>query len=67
MTMTVLTSVLLLLGRAVGVISDRRWSVFERQQADIKTARKILEGVVHSPQGWATLGFDVKRDGVMRR
>ena len=61
-----LTSVLSL-GRAVGVVSDRRWSVFERQQADIKTARGILEKSVHSPQGWAALGFDVKRDGVMRR
>jgi len=55
------------LGRAVGVISDHRWSAFERQQADIKAARRLLEKLVHSPQGWAALGYVVKRDGVMRR
>lgn len=51
----------------MGVVSDKRWSVFEHQQADIKTARRLLEKFVHSPQGWATLGYVVKCDGVVRR
>ena len=51
----------------MGIVSDHRWSVFERQQADIKTARGLLEKFVRSPQGWATLGYAVKHDGVVRR
>ena len=51
----------------MGVVSDHRWSIFERQQADITTARSLLEKFVRSPQGWATLGYVVKRDGIMRR
>lgn len=51
----------------MGVVSDHRWSIFERQQADIKTARSLLEKFVRSPQGWGTLGYAVKRDGIVRR
>lgn len=64
--MAALTSVFFL-GREIGVVSNSRWSVYERQQADIETARRHLAKFIHSPQGWAALGFDVKHDGVMRR
>jgi tRNA uridine 5-carboxymethylaminomethyl modification enzyme len=53
--------------RAAGVVSDTRWQAFERSQRELEDARALLKDYVLSPQGWTSLGFDCRRDGVMRR
>ena len=38
------------LGRVVGVVSDKRWSHFERIRNDIADITKLLKSVKMSPQ-----------------
>jgi tRNA uridine 5-carboxymethylaminomethyl modification enzyme len=53
--------------RAAGVVSDNRWRAFELSKQEMERAGKLLRDHVLSPQGWIGLGFDCRRDGVMRR
>ncbi|KAF8726182.1 hypothetical protein AX14_008005 [Amanita brunnescens Koide BX004] len=53
-------------GRAVGAVTDGRWSAFERTCAEIGDARSLLQSVSLSPQIWNSHGFNVQRDGVLR-
>lgn len=76
-------SLTLKVGRQVSAVSDRRWSAFCSQRSDIKETRRLLEQFIHTPQvcargrlslfltshiqGWATLGINVRLDGIRRR
>jgi tRNA U34 5-carboxymethylaminomethyl modifying enzyme MnmG/GidA len=53
--------------RAFGVVSDNRWEAYERSRQEVEHADKLLRDHVLSPQGWIGLGFECRRDGVMRR
>ncbi|KAF8881583.1 glucose inhibited division protein A-domain-containing protein [Infundibulicybe gibba] len=53
-------------GRNAGIISDARWSKLETVRRDIEATTAHLKSISLSPQGWATHGFDVQRDGVPR-
>ncbi|TFK38386.1 glucose inhibited division protein A-domain-containing protein [Crucibulum laeve] len=53
-------------GRAAGVISDSRWSVFEHLRTTINDTTALLKKIQFSPQGWASQGFTVTQDGVWR-
>ncbi|THH31276.1 hypothetical protein EUX98_g2911 [Antrodiella citrinella] len=54
------------LGRAAGIVSDDRWSVFTSTKADIERVTTLLKSYVLSPQAWEKLGFDVQLNGIMR-
>ncbi|KAG7085538.1 hypothetical protein E1B28_003096 [Marasmius oreades] len=53
-------------GRAVGVVSDYRWSVFESTREALRRGAELLRSVQLSPQGWAAHGYHVPLDGVRR-
>ncbi|KAF8057579.1 glucose inhibited division protein A-domain-containing protein [Lyophyllum atratum] len=53
-------------GRAAGVVSDSRWSLFENVRRDISDTTTLLNSVKLSPQGWRAHGFTVQSDGVLR-
>jgi len=53
-------------GRKAGAVSDERWSSFQAVQSGFADASKLLKGFSLTPQGWASHGFDVQRDGVLR-
>jgi len=53
-------------GRAVGAVTDDRWSAFEKTSTKIEDARNLLKSVSLSPQNWNSHGFSVQRDGVPR-
>ncbi|KAG8992861.1 Mitochondrial Translation Optimization [Tulasnella sp. JGI-2019a] len=53
-------------GRAVGVISDQRWSVFETVKRELDMAKEMMEGIVMSPHAWAKVGVVVQQDGIKR-
>jgi tRNA uridine 5-carboxymethylaminomethyl modification enzyme len=54
-------------GRAVGVVSDARWKVFNRERDDLGHVAALLRELALSPQGWGNRGFVVKLDGISRR
>lgn len=54
-------------GRAVGVVSDARWKLFNRERDDLGHAEALLREFALSPQGWRDRGFVVKLDGISRR
>jgi tRNA uridine 5-carboxymethylaminomethyl modification enzyme len=53
-------------GRAWGVVSDRRWSRFTDDRAQMAELQGLLRGVVMSPHGWQREGFAVKSDSRRR-
>lgn len=55
------------LGRAVGVVSDARWSTFESTKGEIDRGTELLEGLTHGPHTWNLSGFDMTLDGALRR
>lgn len=54
-------------GRAVGVVSDARWSEYITTKADIESGVQTLEQFTLPPEHWCRAGFDVRRDGRRRR
>ncbi|KAG8821666.1 Mitochondrial Translation Optimization [Serendipita sp. 399] len=53
-------------GRAIGAISDKRWSIYQENAAEMSIGKQALENFIKTPQGWAALGIQVKYDGVHR-
>ncbi|KAF9447052.1 glucose-inhibited division protein A subfamily [Macrolepiota fuliginosa MF-IS2] len=53
-------------GRHVGVVSDDRWSVFQRTKSEIEDTTALLKSVAMSPQKWSSHGFTVQKDGIVR-
>lgn len=54
-------------GRAVGAVSDARWSNHESTQQQLDFAKQVLQETVLSPQGWQRLtGYSVSEDGNYR-
>ncbi|KAF9267087.1 glucose-inhibited division protein A subfamily [Marasmius fiardii PR-910] len=53
-------------GRAIGVVSDHRWSVFETTRAALCRGAELLKSVQLSPQRWADCGYHIPLDGVRR-
>jgi glucose-inhibited division protein A len=49
-------------GRNWGVVSDRRWTAFSDQKAQIDELMGLLLGTIKSPTEWARLGFKAKDD-----
>jgi tRNA uridine 5-carboxymethylaminomethyl modification enzyme len=49
------------------VVSDTRWMAFQAVTKGISQAMMTMKDFALSPQGWAQHGFDVRRDGVIRR
>jgi len=54
------------LGRAAGVVSDERWSVFTSTRAELERVTALLKSYVLSPQAWEKFGFDIQLNGIMR-
>lgn len=54
-------------GRAVGVVSDQRWTVFENTRRTIADTKTLLKSISFTPQGWGNHGIFVQRDGILRR
>ena len=54
-------------GRAVGVISDSRWNVFCDTKDQLERGTAALESTTKPPEHWNLAGFDVRRDGNIRR
>ncbi|KAF7317924.1 Mitochondrial translation optimization protein [Mycena kentingensis (nom. inval.)] len=54
------------LGRCAGVVSDRRWALFEASQIELEEAKTLLLNMSLSPQRWNEHGFQVNLDGVLR-
>lgn len=61
------SSIILCTGRVAGVVSDERWAIFNRTRDEMGRIMQLMKGLALSPQGWEKHGFDVRRDGVMRR
>lgn len=55
------------MGRAAGVVSDARWTVFCDTRDQIEKGIELLETAIKVPHHWRTAGFDVGLDGVRRR
>ncbi|KIM87906.1 hypothetical protein PILCRDRAFT_95660 [Piloderma croceum F 1598] len=53
-------------GREAGAISDERWAAFQKTKAVITHVDELLRSCSLSPQGWASHGFVVRRDGAWR-
>jgi tRNA uridine 5-carboxymethylaminomethyl modification enzyme len=53
--------------RALGLVSDARWTTYETSREEFEHAATLLRNFVLSPQGWMSNGIDCRRDGVMRR
>ncbi|KDQ52500.1 hypothetical protein JAAARDRAFT_198147 [Jaapia argillacea MUCL 33604] len=53
-------------GRRVGVVSDVRWDAFQGMKSEMERVTELMNSFNLSPQGWASHGFDVRRDGVLR-
>ncbi|KAF8327965.1 uncharacterized protein EI90DRAFT_3066544 [Cantharellus anzutake] len=52
--------------RAVGIVSDRRWTRHVPPMDDLKRIKTSLEQHTSSPQGWNAAGFRVAADGIQR-
>ena len=46
-----------IIGRAMGAVTDGRWSAFETTCAEIEHARNLLQGVSLSPQAGLSIHF----------
>lgn len=53
-------------GRAAGIISDTRWSHFERDRTAMADLQQTLESIRYPSQGWQTRGFAVRIDASVR-
>jgi tRNA uridine 5-carboxymethylaminomethyl modification enzyme len=53
--------------RALGLVSDARWTTYETSREEFEHAATLLRNFILSPQGWMSNGIDCRRDGVMRR
>ncbi|EKM76287.1 hypothetical protein AGABI1DRAFT_102390 [Agaricus bisporus var. burnettii JB137-S8] len=53
-------------GRTAGIVSDERWTAFQRTRSEIEEAVMLLKAVALSPQKWISHGFNVQKDGVVR-
>ncbi|KAF8804049.1 glucose-inhibited division protein A subfamily [Phlegmacium glaucopus] len=53
-------------GRAVGAVSDQRWTAFENTRRTIADTKTLLKSISFSPQGWGNHGICVQHDGILR-
>jgi tRNA uridine 5-carboxymethylaminomethyl modification enzyme len=53
-------------GREAGVISDRRWSAFNDEKAQMKELQAVLESRNFSSSEWNAEGFNVRNDSIKR-
>ena len=54
------------LGRAVGVVTDKRWAVFEREAEEIAALTKLLQDKTMGWTEWNKHGFGVRSDSSKR-
>ncbi|KAF2747733.1 glucose-inhibited division protein A subfamily [Sporormia fimetaria CBS 119925] len=54
------------MGRAAGVVTDKRWTAFEREAEEIAALTKILQGTTMGSAGWNGHGFGVRNDSNKR-
>lgn len=54
-------------GRAMGVVSDERWSTLCDTKDQLERGIALLEAASKPPQHWKLAGFDVRSDGNRRR
>ena len=54
-------------GRAVGAVSNQRWTAFENTRRIIIDTKALLKSISFSPQGWGNHGICVQHDGILRR
>ena len=50
------------LGRQWGVVSDKRWSLFQSTQSSASELRARLENLTMTPESWRKAGFNVRMD-----
>ncbi|KAG0701445.1 mitochondrial translation optimization protein [Suillus ampliporus] len=55
------------IGHSAGIVLSDRWLAFLSDRDAIQRGTELLTSVVLSPQGWGRYGFDIRRDGIMRR
>ena len=53
-------------GRAVGVVGDKRWRVFEEQQAEMDGLIALLKQKTHSSRVWRDMGFPIRNDTTLK-
>jgi tRNA uridine 5-carboxymethylaminomethyl modification enzyme len=53
-------------GREAGVISDRRWSAFNDEKAQMEELQAVLESRNFSSSEWNAEGFNVRNDSIKR-
>ncbi|EMD31172.1 hypothetical protein CERSUDRAFT_69512 [Gelatoporia subvermispora B] len=53
-------------GRAVGAISDERWSAFSSTRAELQRVTELLKSYKLKPKAWNAHGFTVRQDGIAR-
>ena len=54
------------MGRAAGVVGDKRWTAFEREEADITELTKVLQEKTLGWTEWNRQGFNVRNDSTKR-
>lgn len=54
------------MGRAAGVVTDQRWTAFEREAEDIAELSKVLQGTTMGWKAWHERGFNVRNDSTKR-
>jgi tRNA uridine 5-carboxymethylaminomethyl modification enzyme len=54
------------MGRAVGVVGDKRWTAYEREEADIAELTRVLQEKTLGWTEWNKQGFNVRNDSTKR-
>jgi len=54
------------MGRAAGVVGDKRWTAFEREEADITELTRVLQEKTLGWTEWNRQGFNVRNDSTKR-
>lgn len=54
------------LGRAAGVVTDQRWTYFEREAAEIAELTALLQSTTMGSKAWVDRGFTVRNDSSKR-
>jgi tRNA uridine 5-carboxymethylaminomethyl modification enzyme len=54
------------MGRAAGVVSDKRWTAFEREAEEIAALTKLLQDKAMGSTAWNGAGFTVRNDSSKR-
>jgi tRNA uridine 5-carboxymethylaminomethyl modification enzyme len=54
------------LGRAVGAVSEKRWTHFESEMSELDELTKIMQDTKLSPHAWVSKGFQINQDSTPR-